>query len=229
MQLDASLERLESRQAKALGGIEEGYGAKSQRMRRVLSDLGIDVARAASGTVPRMGGPFVAAKPPSAHDVFDRQLYRINLARRQVELMKRTVVALPLRKPLAGEPVVTSGFGIRLDPFLRRPAMHTGVDFRGDEGEPVHATTAGTVTHAGWSGYGRMVEIDHGNGFATRYGHLQQIDVQVAEVVRNAQVIGWLLTGRSTGAHLHYETRIDREAVDPERFLENGIRLGGEG
>ena len=92
----------------ALGGIEEGYGAKSQHAPSVERSLGIDVARAASGTVPCMGGPFVAAKPPSAHDVFDRQLYRINLARREVDLMKRTVVALPLRKPLAGEPVVTS-------------------------------------------------------------------------------------------------------------------------
>jgi murein DD-endopeptidase MepM/ murein hydrolase activator NlpD len=226
--LDASLTRIELSQVMTLSAIEEGYGAKSRRIRTVLSELGVDPNKApAAATSSRTGGPFVAARPPPANDVFERQLYRISIARSEVELLNRTLVDLPLRRPLAGETDVTSGFGVRLDPFLRRPAVHTGMDFRGEEGEPIYATAAGTVIHAGWSGgYGRMVEIDHGNGFATRYGHLLNIDVQIGEPVRSGQVIGHL---GSTGPHLHYETRVDGEAVDPERFLGAGVRLGGQG
>ena len=86
------------------------------------------------------------------------------------------------------------------------------------------ATIAST---AGWSGgYGRMVEVDHGNGLSTRYGHLSEIGVKVGETVKIGQVIGEVgSTGRSTGPHLHYETRIDGEAVDPQRFLRAGVRL----
>ena len=81
---------------------------------------------------------------------------------------------------------------------------------------------------AGWQGgYGKMIEIDHGNGLATRYGHLSSIDVEVGNTVRSGQVIGKVgTTGRSTGPHLHYETRIDGEAVDPLRFLRAGAKLG---
>jgi murein DD-endopeptidase MepM/ murein hydrolase activator NlpD len=107
--------------------------------------------------------------------------------------------------------------------------MHTGLDFRGDTGEPIHATAAGTVVSAGWSGgYGKMVEIDHGNGLSTRYGHLSEIDVNVGDDIRIGQVIARMgSTGRSTGPHLHYETRIDGDPVDPERFLRAGAKLSG--
>jgi len=92
----------------------------------------------------------------------------------------------------------------------------------------VRATASGTVTHVGWQGgYGKLVEVDHGNGFATRYGHLSSMDVEVGQKVRIGQVVGKVgSTGRSTGPHLHYETRIDGDAVDPQRFLRAGIRLG---
>ena len=116
---------------------------------------------------------------------------------------------------------------MRIDPFLSRPAMHTGLDFRGETGDPVHVTADGTVTSAGWSGgYGKMVEVDHGNGFATRYGHMSEIDVKVGQQVKHRpdpRQVG--TTGRSTGPHLHYETRIDGEAVDPQKFLRAGSKL----
>jgi len=108
--------------------------------------------------------------------------------------------------------------------------MNTGLDFRGETGDPVRATASGAVTHTGWSGgYGRMVEIDHGNGFATRYGHLSGLEVEVGQSVRVGQTIGRVgSTGRSTGPHLHYETRVDGEAVDPQRFLRAAALLAGE-
>jgi murein DD-endopeptidase MepM/ murein hydrolase activator NlpD len=129
---------------------------------------------------------------------------------------------------MTGELEATSGFGVRSDPFLRDPAMHTGLDFRADIGEPARATAAGTVTIAGRNGgYGNMVEVDHGNGFATRYAHLSAIDVEVGQTVRIGQIVGKTgSTGRSTGPHLHYETRVDGEAVDPQKFLRAGVRLG---
>jgi murein DD-endopeptidase MepM/ murein hydrolase activator NlpD len=135
---------------------------------------------------------------------------------------------VPVRKPITGEIDFSSTFGVRMDPFLRRPAMHTGLDMRGDTGEPVHATANGKVTVAGREGgYGNMVEIDHGNGFSTRFGHLSAIDVKVGQTVRTGQVVGKIgSTGRSTGPHLHYETRINDEAVDPQKFLKAGLRLG---
>jgi murein DD-endopeptidase MepM/ murein hydrolase activator NlpD len=99
---------------------------------------------------------------------------------------------------------------------------------RGDSGDPVRATANGTVTTAGVNGgYGKMVEIDHGNGLSTRYGHLSAIDVTVGQVVRLGQTIGKIgSTGRSTGPHLHYETRVDGDAVDPQKYLRAGVRLG---
>ena len=92
--------------------------------------------------------------------------------------------------------------------------MHTGLDFRAATGDPVRATANGKVLSSGWmGGYGRMVEIDHGNGLSTRYGHLSEIHVKVGDVVRIGQVIGAVgSTGRSTGPHLHYDTRIDGDA-----------------
>ena len=93
----------------------------------------------------------------------------------------------------------------------------------------MRVTANGKVTVASWQGgYGNMVEVDHGNGLATRYGHLSEIDVKVGQVVHIGQTIGEIgSTGRSTGPHLHYETRIDGEAVDPQKFLRAGLRLGG--
>ena len=106
--------------------------------------------------------------------------------------------------------------------------MHTGLDLRGDTGEPVRATATGKRHHRRLEGgYGNMVEIDHGNGISTRYGHLTTIDVKVGQQVASARSIGKIgSTGRSTGPHLHYETRIDDEAVDPQQFLRAGLRLG---
>jgi murein DD-endopeptidase MepM/ murein hydrolase activator NlpD len=126
---------------------------------------------------------------------------------------------------------MTSGFGGRVDPFNGRLAIHTGVDFRGDYGATVRATAAGKVTIAGpMGGYGKMVEIDHGNGLSTRYAHLSAIAVQEGQTIESGAVIGAIgSTGRSTSPHLHYETRIDGEPIDPLRFLRAGEKLAAGG
>jgi len=228
--LQLALDRYETRQVKTLNTLEESYDAKARRMRGILADLGLDLGKVAPSLAPSRasGGPFV---PATANNIsaFERQVYRVKLVRGQVERLTRTLGTVPIRKPMTGELEWTSGFGMRQDPFVRGPAMHTGLDIRADTGEPARATAAGTVTMAGWNGgYGKMVEVDHGNGFATRYAHLSAIDVEVGQSIRIGQIVGRVgTTGRSTGPHLHYETRVDGDAVDPQKFLRAGVRLGG--
>ncbi|MGO3931850.1 M23 family metallopeptidase [Rhodopseudomonas pseudopalustris] len=231
--LEQSLDQVEKRQIAALGSVEESYETRARRMRGVFTDLGLDT-RGLEAAAPRagIGGPFVPLKAPSTNaSSFDRQLYRINLGRAQLDRLNRALSLVPYRKPVIGNVEFSSGFGVRSDPFLGRPAMHTGLDFRASSGDPVRATAIGKVVNAGWQGgYGQMVEIDHGNGLSTRYGHLSKIIAKVGQSIQIGQVIGEVgSTGRSTGPHLHYETRIDGEAVDPQKFLRAGVRLAGAG
>ena len=223
--LEASLDRVERRQSMTVGQMEERYENKAQRIRSVFSQIGLKL-----NVVPEaVGGPFVPVRLGSDNDGFQHALMRVSLARNDADQLVATLVRVPFRKPVTGEIDETSPFGVRMDPFVHEAAMHTGIDFRGDIGEPIHATAAGTVSIAGvQGGYGKMVEIDHGNGLATRYGHLSEIDVSVGDQVRIGAVIGKLgSTGRSTGPHLHYETRVDGEAVDPQKFLKAGATLFG--
>lgn len=228
VRLTTALDQVERRQMAALGAVEESMDSRMRRMRGVVSDLGLNLA-SLEAAVPRsaMGGPFVPVKLTANAGPFEKQLYRINTTRAEMDRLNRTLALVPYRKPVIGEVEFTSGFGVRSDPFLGRPAMHTGLDFRAATGDPVRVTAYGKVVSAGWSGgYGRMVEVDHGNGLSTRYGHLSEINVKVGEIVKIGQVVGLVgSTGRSTGPHLHYETRIEGEAVDPQKFLRAGVRL----
>ncbi len=228
VRLQTSLDSVERRQMAALTAVEDSMESRVRRMRGVFTDLGLDMAQLEAAT-PRsaIGGPFVPVKLSADAGAFERQLYRINLTRTQMQRLNATLALVPYRKPVVGEVEFTSGFGVRSDPFLGRPAMHTGLDFRAATGDPVRVTANGKVVSSGWmGGYGRMVEVDHGNGLSTRYGHLSEIHVKVGDVVRIGQVVGAVgSTGRSTGPHLHYETRIDGDAVDPQKFLRAGVRL----
>jgi len=224
--IEASLDRVDRREAAVLAQLQTRYEAKARKMRGVLAQLGLKLD---ANPPPGIGGPFVPVPLPSESQSFERALTRVNIARAYADKLSAKLVSVPVREPVTGEIDFSSPFGVRVDPFLHVPAMHTGIDFRGTYGEPAHATAAGTVTSAGWSGgYGQMVEIDHGNGLATRYGHLSEIDVRVGQSIRIGQVVGRIgSTGRSTGPHLHYETRVDGEAVDPQRFLKAGATLFG--
>lgn len=116
----------------------------------------------------------------------------------------------------------SSNFGWRIDPFTGRRAMHEGVDYPVPVGTPVYASAAGIVSYAqmGYSGYGKMVEIDHGNGIVTRYAHTSKLLVKVGQMVRRGQEIALSGdTGRSTGPHLHFEVRYKGVAQNPVRFL----------
>ena len=224
--IEASIDRVDRRQVAALTQLQDRYESKARRMRGVLMDLGLKIDTPPGGAV---GGPFVPVKLPLAGQSFERAVTQVSVSRAYADRLSATVASVPLRAPVTGDIDETSPFGVRVDPFMHVAAMHTGIDFRGTMGEPIHVTAGGTVTSAGWSGgYGNMVEVDHGNGLATRYGHLSAIDVRVGQVVRIGQVIGRLgSTGRSTGPHVHYETRVNGEAVNPAKFLDAGEKLYG--
>ena len=122
---------------------------------------------------------------------------------------------------------VVSGYGVRNDPFTGRPAMHYGLDFIGSSGSAIRATAPGEVSYIGWkAAYGKTVEIDHGMGFRTRYAHLNKIAVRRGQNVKTGDIVGEMgSTGRSTGAHLHYEVLFNDEPRDPMRFIRAGAHV----
>jgi murein DD-endopeptidase MepM/ murein hydrolase activator NlpD len=126
---------------------------------------------------------------------------------------------------------ITGPFGSRMDPFNGEGAFHAGVDISCHYGQPIMAPADGVVTYAGfYNGYGRMIVVDHGNGITTRYGHLSGFAVTDGQTLRKGQVIGYVgMSGRSTGAHLHYEVRIHDTPVNPHKYLrtEVGAAFGG--
>lgn len=117
---------------------------------------------------------------------------------------------------------INNEFGFRRNPFGGRYyEFHAGMDIDGERGDIVVAPANGTVIMAGWQGgYGNMIEVDHGNGLVTRYGHLSKLNVEVGDLVTRGQLIGFIgSTGRSTGPHLHYELRLFDHPINPRRFL----------
>lgn len=128
---------------------------------------------------------------------------------------------VPTQLPVAGEFLLTSSFGYRLDPFTRLPSLHEGIDFVAPVGTPVLATAAGEVIRAEYAGaYGNLVELAHPQGFVTRYAHLNTIAVRPGEQVAQHAELGTLgNTGRSTGPHLHYEVHFKGRAMHPTKAL----------
>jgi len=162
------------------------------------------------------GGPFESAGNPTFKALFNSW--------KKLDQLQDGVIAIPSDKPIRTAVTFTSGFGVRADPFHRGAAMHPGIDLAGAYGTPIYATADGTVLRAGWNngGYGNMVELDHGRGIVTRYGHMSAVLVHDGDHVTRGQEIGRMgSTGRSTGNHLHYEVRIDGRPVNPIPFMKS--------
>jgi len=228
IRLEARLDGLRAAQGERLARVVERAGDTVRRLRGLIGRTGLDPDRL-DPTTAGTGGPLVPldARALDGTGIANGFASTLDLARRTLgdgERLHRLAAALPLRRPIRGEPVVSSPFGTRLDPFTRGLALHTGLDLKAEFGEPARATAPGRVSAADYAGgYGNMVEIDHGHGVVTRFGHLARISVRPGQRVAAGDMIGSVgSTGRSTGAHLHYETRIDGEPIDPQRFLEAG-------
>ena len=181
---------------------------------RVLASTGLDVERllAKFGTRSAEGGPFVP--PPKGGKLPDQ------IGTQKLLALQSLAKALPISAPL-GSYQLRSGFGIRRDPLNGREEFHPGLDLSAPLMTPVYATAPGIVTYAGWRpSYGKIVEIDHGNGISSRYAHLHRYTVLVGEQVRAHTQIGYVgTTGRSTGPHVHYEILVNGEPQNPEKFF----------
>lgn len=142
----------------------------------------------------------------------------------------RASVSVPSRMPVSGVKL-TSGYGMRNHPILRKRARHKGVDLAAKSGTPVYATADGLIGKAQrFSSYGNYVQIEHGGELQTRYAHLKSYTVRAGDMVHKGDLIGYVgSTGRSTGPHLHYEVRVSGEAVDPVPYMFTDLALAAEG
>jgi murein DD-endopeptidase MepM/ murein hydrolase activator NlpD len=224
--VEASLDELARQQVAYVDAVAAGVGRRVDGIAGVLKRLGHRVPAGALAAQPGIGGPFVAVDPQADPETFRTRVELVSNEVERLAAVRRFAGQLPLSRPVP-HAAITSRFGSRIDPFLGQPAMHTGIDFRAATGDPAKATADGTVVIAEYSGgYGNMVEIDHGNGVTTRFGHLSRIDVTAGQVVANGTIVGRAgSTGRSTGPHLHYEIRIDGEPIDPMRYIKAGAEL----
>ncbi|TIR32237.1 MAG: M23 family metallopeptidase [Mesorhizobium sp.] len=219
--ISESLKAIESQQLTRIATLADNAYRNADAISQALEAAGLPVDSdfGKSDT----GGPLI---PLDSSMTFDSKVRELDEALDALDRLKTEARRLPLANPAPGRSV-TSPFGVRTDPLLGTAALHSGMDFRAPTGMPAKVTAPGVVVKAGWNGgYGRMVEVDHGNGFATRYGHLSKINVTVGKRLNAGDVIGKTgSSGRSTGPHLHYEIRHNGEAIDPLRFLRVGKKV----
>jgi len=220
--INQSLRSIETEQMAKVSKLAEDAYLTADTISEALESAGLSLDR----DDPReaTGGPLVPLDPSTA---FDAKVKELDDALSELEDVKAEALRLPISNPAPGR-AVTSTFGPRRDPLLGSLALHSGMDFRSSIGSPVRATGAGKVIHAGWNGgYGKMVEIDHGNGLTTRYAHMSSVEVSDGDRVQPGDLVGKSgNTGRSTGPHLHYEVRKNGEALNPLPFIKIGRKIG---
>ena len=211
---DGPLARVEQQQLAQAALVAKALDVRYQVTAAELKRLGITPARV--GSTAGVGGPFESAASSTFKNLFDSW--------KKLDQLQDGIIAVPSDKPVKSNVEFTSGFGTRSDPFHAGAAFHPGIDLAGSYGTPIYATADGTVIHAGWNsgGYGNLVEIDHGRGITTRYGHMSAILVHEGDHITRGEQVGRMgSTGRSTGNHLHYEVRIDGRAVNPIPFMKS--------
>ncbi len=214
--------QLESQQLALVDRATGAAEAKLRETRALITRLGLNPDRfvAASdwnGSARQgVGGPYI---PVSAN--VEPAFKGLFITWKKLNNLQAAVSSIPAYMPVK-DYRYTSSYGVRYDPFNGGSAMHAGVDMAGATGEPIYASADGVVSKAGVAnGYGNLVELAHGRGIDTRYGHLSKILVHAGEHVAQGQEIGRMgSTGRSTGTHLHFEVRVDGRSVNPRPFLE---------
>lgn len=227
----APLQRAEQRQAQLAAQAQqvaaERYAATAKQLRK----MGLRPETLASESTA-MGGPYEpvntaeAATMTAASTDADAQFRNLFMTWKKLDTLEQAAIAIPSLQPIDNMKL-SSNFGVRSDPFRGTAAMHAGIDLPGPVGTPVYATADGIVGRAQRAGgYGNLIELNHGKGIQTRYGHLSKILVSANTRVRRGQLIGLMgSTGRSTGSHLHYEVRVAGAAVNPVPYLQAGDQL----
>ncbi|QDP00350.1 M23 family metallopeptidase [Thalassotalea sp. PS06] len=201
--------------------------------RRLAKEANIPEDEFNMSTLPSAGGPLQTETIVSRNSLTELEsqlgLLAVNVEQQQNQFSLLESLALGHHiednSYLSGRPIskgwLSSYYGIRKDPFTGNPTMHKGVDFAGKENANVIATGSGVVSWASERyGYGKLIEIDHGTGFKTRYGHNRALLVKVGDVVSKGQVIARMgSTGRSTGPHVHYEILRDNQQINPIKYV----------
>jgi murein DD-endopeptidase MepM/ murein hydrolase activator NlpD len=216
----AALARLEARQLAYAERLTRYADRRSARAEEAIREFGLNPRTMLASARTAQGGPFVKLST-SRDGSLDPRFERLALSLARMDALERGLSGIPQVMP-ADMRMITSGFGYRSDPINGGAAMHAGLDFRGPIGSPIHAAAQGRVTFVGTKqGYGKVVEVSHGNGMMTRYAHMSAWKAKVGQTVDAGDVIGLIgNTGRSTGPHLHFEVHVHGRAVNPRPFLE---------
>lgn len=217
----AGLARIEARQIAFAERLTRVADARAARAAAAIRKYGLNPDQLASEASSDVGGPFIPFFGSKDKDVRDPRFIRLAASLERMGSMERALQGIPSSLP-AAVISMSSDFGYRRDPFTGAAAMHAGIDFKGPIGTPVMAAADGVVSYAGvHSGYGNCVEITHANGLVTRYAHLSSFSVTLGQkVARGVQIARMGSSGRSTGPHLHFEVRLDGQAINPLKFLE---------
>ncbi len=216
------LARLEARQEDFATRLLTAVNERAAKAEGAVAKLGMNPASLVRNAAAGRGGPFIPYRGGKGRaSSLGKSFAALESALFRMEVLERTLVALPSGKP-ANVLMLSSSYGYRSDPFTGAGAMHSGLDFPGPLGSPILAAAPGRVVYVGQkSGYGNVVEVDHGQGILTRYAHLSGFTSTVgAQVAAGQQIAKMGSTGRSTGSHLHFEVRLNGVAVNPRRFLE---------
>lgn len=216
----AELAKIEARQLAYVESLTRYADIRSARAASAIRQLGLNPDLMLRASRLAVGGPLELLST-NRDGSLDPRFERLGLSLARMEALEHSLDGIPQFLP-AARWSISSGFGYRRDPFTGRAAMHPGLDFRAGYGSPIYAAARGTVTFVGRkTGYGNVVEISHGNGLMTRYGHMSAFRAKVGQDVAAGDVIGAIgSTGRSTGPHLHFEVRVNDRAVNPRPFLE---------
>ncbi len=217
----AGLARIEARQIRFAEKMTEVAQLRTIKAESAIRAFGLNPDNLARQARSAQGGLFEPFFGRGKKDVRDPRFLRLAASLGRMDAMERALAAIPTSMP-AAVMFMSSGFGYRSDPFTGAGAMHAGLDFKGPVGTPILAAAEGRVTLAGYNGgYGNSVEIIHANGLMTRYAHMSGLNVRQGQMVDRGVQIGRMgSTGRSTGSHLHFEVRLNGQAINPRKFLE---------
>ena len=217
----AGLARVEARQIRFAEKMTKVAHARTLKAEAAIRQFGLNPEVLARQARNAQGGLFEPFFGKGKKDVRDPRFLKLAAALGRMDAMERALAAIPTAMPAASM-MMSSGFGYRSDPFTGGGAMHAGLDFKGPVGTPILAAAKGTVVLAGFNGgYGKTIEIRHANGLVTRYAHLSGLNVRRGQIVERGVQIGRMgSTGRSTGSHLHFEVRLNGQAINPRKFLE---------
>ncbi|WP_300038245.1 M23 family metallopeptidase [Sphingorhabdus sp.] len=217
----AGLARIEARQIRFAEQMTKMAQARTLKAEAAIRQFGLNPETLARQARNAQGGLFEPFFGKGKKDVRDPRFLKLAASLGRMDAMERALAAIPTAMP-ASVMYMSSGFGYRSDPFTGAGAMHGGLDFKGPVGTPIFSAAEGKVTLAGFNGgYGKSVEITHANGLLTRYAHLSGVNVRPGQMVERGVQIGRMgSTGRSTGSHLHFEVRLNGQAINPRKFLE---------